>query len=177
MEEMSKTPAPFHRSDGHTEPYLLIPCCQKHKPSMLSTAVTAAATASIPIDWKQLHALSDGNEEFEVELLKIFFVETKTQLQVLSRAIHESDLPTIEHLAHKLKGSSGNIGFLGLYQHASLLEHQARSGKLTPNAETAETEQYPKQKHLLDRMVQDLATIQTFLEGQASFSAVVRDTN
>lgn len=138
---------------------------------MLSTVATAA---SVSIDWKQLHALSDGNEEFEVELLKIFFVETKTQLQVLSLAIHESDLPTIEHLAHKLKGSSGNVGFLDLYQHASLLEHQARSGKLAPNADT---EPWTEQNHLLDRMIQDLATIQTFLEGQHGFSAVVKETN
>lgn len=136
---------------------------------------TAATAAIVPIDWKQLHSLSDGNEEFEVELLEIFFVETETQLQVLSLAIRESDLPTIEHLAHKLKGSSGNIGFLGLHQHASLLEHQARSDKLTQNARTehARTEQ----RHLLDRMVQDLAMIQVFLEEQHRFSAVMRDTN
>lgn len=138
---------------------------------MLSTVATAA---SVSIDWKQLHALSDGNEEFEVELLNIFFVETKTQLQVLSLAIHESDLPTIEHLAHKLKGSSGNVGFLDLYQHASLLERQARSGHLAPNADT---EPWTEQNHLLDRMIQDLATIQTFLEGQHGFSAVVKETN
>ena len=81
--------------------------------SMPPTVATAANI--IPIDWRRLHDLSDGNQEFEVELLKIFFVETKTQLQVLSLAILESDLPTIEHLAHKLKGSSGNIGLFDLY--------------------------------------------------------------
>ncbi len=159
---------------------------------MSSTAAATATTATrtIPIDWKQLHALSDGNEEFEVELLKIFFVETKTQLQLLSLAILESNLPTIEHLAHKLKGSSGNIGFFDLYQHASLLEHQARSGKLTQNIRTQESSteharpehartEHARTEHscLLDRMVQDLAMIQTFLEEQHSFSAVVRDTN
>ena len=142
---------------------------------MLSTVATAA---SVSIDWKQLHVLSDGNEEFEVELLKIFFVETKTQLQVLSLAIHESDLPTIEHLAHKLKGSSGNVGFLDLYQHASLLERQARSGQLIPNADTEPcAEPWTEQNHLLDRMIQDLATIQTFLEGQRGFRAFVKETN
>ena len=146
---------------------------------MIFTAA-AIATGIIPIDWKQLHALSDGNEEFEVELLKIFFVETKTQLQLLSLAVLESDLPTIEHLAHKLKGSSGNIGFFDLYQHASLLEHQARSGKLTPSARTEQvhTEHvHIEQSRLLDQMLQDLAMIQTFLEEQHSFSAVVRNTN
>ena len=135
---------------------------------MPSTA--AAATDIIPIDWEQLHALSDGNEEFEVELLKIFFVETKTQLQLLSLAILKSDLPTIEHLAHKLKGSSGNIGFFNLYQHASLLEHQARSSKFSEHARI-------EQRRLLDRMLQDLAMIQNFLEEQHSFGAVVRNTN
>ena len=166
---------------------------------MLSTAAaTATATAAadiIPIDWKQLHALSDGNEEFEVELLKIFFVEAKTQLQCLSLAILESDLPTIEHLAHKLKGSSGNIGLFDLYQHASLLEHHVRSSKLTKNSRAEQTRtEHARTEHariehahiehariehsrLLDRMVQDLAMIQTFLEDQHRFSAVVGDTN
>ena len=148
----------------------------------LTAAATAATAAAdiIPIDWEQLHALSDGNEEFEVELLKIFFVETKTQLQLLSLAILKSDLPTIEHLAHKLKGSSGNIGFFDLYQHASLLEHQARSSRLTQQARTKEirTESARiEQSRLLDRMLQDLAMIQNFLEEQHSFGAVVRNTN
>ena len=146
--------------------------------SMPSTVATAANT--IPIDWKRLHDLSDGNPEFEVELLKIFFVETKTQLQVLSLAILESDLPTIEHLAHKLKGSSGNIGLFDLYQHASLLEHQVRSSKISQNSRTQNSRTRNsriEQNRLLDRMVQDLAMIQTFLEEQHSFSAVVRDTN
>ena len=152
-------------------------------PSMQSTIATAANI--IPIDWKRLHDLSDGNPEFEVELLKIFFVETKTQLQILSVAILKSDLPTIEHLAHKLKGSSGNIGLFDLYQHAILLEHQVRSSKLTQNSRTRNSrtqnsriEQIrAEQNRLLDRMVQDLAMVQTFLEEQHSFSAVVRDTN
>lgn len=145
---------------------------------MPSTVATAAKV--IPIDWKRLHDLSDGNQEFEVELLKIFFVETKTQLQVLSLAILESDLPTIEHLAHKLKGSSGNIGLFDLYQHASLLEHQVRSSKLTQNSQARNSrieQSCIEQSRLLDRMVQDLAMIQTFLEEQYSFSAVIRDTN
>ena len=150
---------------------------------MPSTVATAANV--IPIDWKRLHDLSDGNPEFEVELLKIFFVETKTQLQVLSLAILESDLLTIEHIAHKLKGSSGNIGLFDLYQHASLLEHQVRSSKLTQNLRTQNSrtqnsrveQSRVEQNRLLDRMVQDLAMIQTFLEEQHSFSAVVRDTN
>ena len=146
--------------------------------SMPSTVATAANV--IPIDWKRLHDLSDGNPEFEVELLKIFFVETKTQLQVLSLAILESDLPTIEHIAHKLKGSSGNIGLFDLYQHASLLEHQVRSSKLTQNSRTQNShieQSRAEQSRLLDRMVQDLAMIQTFLEEQSGSSAVVRDTN
>ena len=143
-------------------------------------AAATAAADSIPIDWEQLHALSDGNEEFEVELLKIFFVETKTQLQLLSLAILKSDLPTIEHLAHKLKGSSGNIGFFDLYQHASVLEHQARSITLTEHARTQESRTESariEHRRLLDRMLQDLAMIQNFLEEQHSFSAVVRNTN
>ncbi len=114
------------------------------------------STTVLPINWKQLHALSEGNEEFEVELLKIFFVETKTQLQLLAIAIGEADLIKIEHLAHQIKGSSGNIGFLTLSQYAGLLEQQARSRSIIPDSD------------LVTRMIQELNIIQLFLEQKFS---------
>jgi histidine phosphotransfer protein HptB len=113
------------------------------------------STTTLAINWKQLHALSEGNQEFEVELIKIFFVETKTQLQLLSLAIEERNLKTVEHLTHQIKGSSGNIGLLKLSQQASRLEQQARSGVLREDPD------------LLDGMIQELDLIQDFLE-QAS---------
>jgi histidine phosphotransfer protein HptB len=110
------------------------------------------SSTTLAINWKQLHALSEGNQEFEVELLKIFFVETKTQLQLLSLAIEEDNIRTIEHLAHQIKGSSGNIGFLNLSEQAHRLEQQARSGVLR------------QEQDVLDRMIQELKLIQDFLE-------------
>ncbi len=110
------------------------------------------STTTLAINWKQLHALSEGNQEFEVELLKIFFVETKTQLQLLSLAIQEANLKSVEHLSHQIKGSSGNIGFLNLSEQANRLEQQARSGVLW------------KEQEILDRMIQELKHIQDFLE-------------
>jgi histidine phosphotransfer protein HptB len=122
--------------------------------------------AILAINWKQFHALSEGNEEFEVELLKIFFVETKTQLQLLAIAIAEGDLRKIEHLAHQIKGSSGNIGFLTISQQAGFLEQQARSRSQIPEMD------------FLTGMIQELTSIQIFLEQHSNhrFQTVSQDT-
>ncbi len=85
----------------------------------------------LAIDWAQLYQLSDGNQDFEVELIKLFFVETKTLLASLSGAIVSQNIQRVEHLAHQIKGSSGNIGFRSMSAIADQLERQARQKNLT----------------------------------------------
>ncbi len=93
------------------------------KPSTVSKAMLA-------IDWNQLTQLSEGNREFEVELMKLFFVETKTLLTLLADAIALEDIRQVEYIGHQLKGSSGNLGFRAMSQIASQLEQQARQQNL-----------------------------------------------
>lgn len=83
------------------------------------------------IDWKQLHKLSDGNAEFELELLKIFFVETKTRIQLAESALADRDCHTLQYLAHQIKGASGNVGLRAMWQAATELERQARQQDLS----------------------------------------------
>lgn len=106
----------------------------------------------LPIDWQRLHHLSEGSQEFEVELLKIFFVETKTRLQLLSIALAESDRDAVEHLAHQIKGSSGNLGFMAMYQTAAQLENQCRAQDISQSPD------------LLEELIYQLSLVQTFLE-------------
>jgi histidine phosphotransfer protein HptB len=86
---------------------------------------------ALAIDWAQLYQISEGNQEFEVELIKLFFVETKTLLAHLSEAIVAQNIQRIEHIAHQIKGSSGNIGFRSMSAIADQLEQQARQQNLT----------------------------------------------
>lgn len=66
-----------------------------------------------------------------MELIKLFFVETKTLLASLSGAIGAENAQHVEHIAHQIKGSSGNIGFRAMSAIADQLERQARQQSLT----------------------------------------------
>ncbi len=95
-----------------------------------SLASNKASKATLAIDWNQLSQLSDGNREFEVELIKLFFVETKTLLTRLADAIALQDIRQVEYIGHQIKGSSGTIGFRAMSQIAGQLEQQARQQNL-----------------------------------------------
>jgi len=57
-----------------------------------------------------LHRLSDNDPEFELELLHLFSQTANTYLEGLGEAIASQAFEEIKKEAHKLKGSSGNIG-------------------------------------------------------------------
>jgi histidine phosphotransfer protein HptB len=80
------------------------------------------ARSALPIDWKQLQQLSEGNEEFELELLQIFLTETTQLLQRAQYAIVHHDRQQLAHAAHQMKGGSGNIGMTEIAQLCRDLE-------------------------------------------------------
>lgn len=98
--------------------------------SSLASRLHKAPKATLAIDWNQLSQLSEGNREFEVELIKLFFVETKTLLTLLADAIDLQDIRQVEYIGHQIKGSSGTIGFRAMSQIAGQLEQQARHQNL-----------------------------------------------
>jgi len=108
--------------------------------------------AMLAIDWDQLSQLSEGNRDFEVELIKLFFMETKTLLTLLADAIALKDIRRVEHIGHQIKGSSGNIGFRAMSQIAGQLEQQARQKNLNLASS------------LLQALTQWILEIQNFLE-------------
>lgn len=81
----------------------------------------------LPIDWRQLRQLSEGNEEFELELLNIFLTETTSLLQQGQQAILHSQSKALHHVAHQIKGSSGNIGMNEIVHFAKALEQAAQN--------------------------------------------------
>jgi HPt (histidine-containing phosphotransfer) domain-containing protein len=119
---------------------------------MESPLASKPSKAPLAIDWNQLSQLSEGNQEFEVELIKLFFVETKTLLTLLADAIDLQDMRQVEYIAHQIKGSSGNIGFRAMSQIAGQLEQQARQQNLNLASS------------LLQALTQWILEIQDFLE-------------
>ena len=125
---------------------------QTRAKSSLASKAHKASKATLAIDWNQLSQLSEGNREFEVELIKLFFVETKTLLTLLADAIALKDMYQVEHIGHQIKGSSGNIGFRAMSQIAGQLEQQARQQNLNLASS------------LLQALTQWILEIQNFLE-------------
>jgi HPt (histidine-containing phosphotransfer) domain-containing protein len=113
---------------------------------------STASKAMLAIDWNQLTQLSEGNREFEKELIKLFFVETKTLLTLLADAIALQDIRQVEYIGHQLKGSSGNMGFRAMSQVAGQLEQQARQQNLSLASS------------LLQELTQWVLEIQNFIE-------------
>jgi hypothetical protein len=91
-----------------------------------ATVVTAMnLPMTLAIDWEHLHQISDGNTEFEQELLQIFIDDTHTHLDTAKAALLEQDGDQLARAAHHIKGSSANVG---LYQmQAIAAEIESRS--------------------------------------------------
>jgi len=83
-----------------------------------------------PINLEYLHQISDGDEEFELELLNLFLEDAVTHLEAAKVAIAAGDCHNLEREAHHLKGSSGNVGAEQMHVIAMALEQQALKGSL-----------------------------------------------
>lgn len=83
------------------------------------------------IDWTSLNQLSDGDRQFERDLLSMYVDDTRSQLSKLGDAVSNRDVQQVTKLAHYLKGSSGNVGIKPLHTCAANLEAQARRGELS----------------------------------------------
>jgi len=83
------------------------------------------------IDWRSLQQLSDGDRQFERELLSLYVEDTRSHLSQLGDAVAAQDVTRVTQLAHYLKGSSGNVGIRQIHSCAASLESQARKGELS----------------------------------------------
>ena len=80
----------------------------------------------LQIDWQHLHALADGDDEFESELLQMFVEDTFSHLELLKAAIAANDIQQLRREAHHLKGTSANVGAVAMRLAAEKLEQLAR---------------------------------------------------
>ena len=59
----------------------------------------------------RLRGLQDEDEaDIVADLAGMFLEDARSGLQTVEEALHKGDAPTIETVAHKLKGGSGNLG-------------------------------------------------------------------
>lgn len=93
----------------------------------------------LAIDWEHLHQISDGNAEFERELLEIFVEDTEQHLDAAQTAIgawRDSKDTTpqnkaqLAQIAHHVKGSSANVGLYQMQKAALQLEQYIKDDKL-----------------------------------------------
>ncbi len=76
----------------------------------------------------RLHEASLGDDEFASELAELFLDDAALQLQSLHSAVESHDAARVSQIAHRLKGSCGNIGAERLSRLSEALEKEGRSG-------------------------------------------------
>ncbi len=79
------------------------------------------------IDRDRLASISDGEREFEVELLDAYIEDARDCLAGIEVALAANNWSTVAAVAHQLKGASGNVGALRMLELCVQLELEARN--------------------------------------------------
>jgi HPt (histidine-containing phosphotransfer) domain-containing protein len=88
------------------------------------------------IDFDQLEAATDGDAEVMRELVNLYFQQAGEIMAGLEEAAKAGDAAQINHLAHKLAGSSLACGMSAPAPFLRKLEHEAREGRIEGAAQT-----------------------------------------
>ncbi len=89
---------------------------------------------TLAIDWDHLHQISDGNEDFERELLQIFVEDTYDHLEEAQSGLLAGDHLAVSRAAHHVKGASANVGLKEMRAIAGKLETDAHANHLSEAA-------------------------------------------
>jgi HPt (histidine-containing phosphotransfer) domain-containing protein len=79
---------------------------------------------------ERLREVAMGDGEFLCELIDIYLDDAPRQLEALATAVSSQDTAGVSTAAHKLKGSSGNVGAEGLVALCQKLEASAKASRL-----------------------------------------------
>jgi len=74
------------------------------------------------INLEQLHQISEGDIEFEIEILQVYVEDVSQRLEKVREAIDGNEWSIIMAEAHHIKGSSGNVGAFQVESLAVQLE-------------------------------------------------------
>lgn len=82
------------------------------------------------VDLEQFQSACLGNVELMHELLGLYFGQAAQIMAGLEKAIQAGDVPEVDHLAHKLAGSSMSCGMSSVVPSLRRLERNAKAGHL-----------------------------------------------
>ena len=82
------------------------------------------------LDLKRIHETSDGDLEFERDLIELYLEDSHNVLEKLARGFQTKDLSAIRQMAHTMKGSSANIGATILENKASKIENSVMESNM-----------------------------------------------
>jgi histidine phosphotransfer protein HptB len=117
---------------------------------------TQSPAGGIQIDWEQLHQVSEGDRDFEIELLAMLAEDVRERLTELRRTIVTNNFEDLKSEAHYIKGASANVGIVTVSSIAKKLEDLAKVGNLNGADE------------LFARMILELDALDSFIRAQAA---------
>lgn len=85
----------------------------------------------LPIDIERINEATGGDAEFLSELVEIFLEDAELRVDEIKGAVASGDPTELKKTAHKLKGSSANMGANGLMSVAKTLEEMGNSGAVS----------------------------------------------
>ncbi|MGK7913819.1 MAG: Hpt domain-containing protein [Synechococcus sp.] len=75
----------------------------------------------------RLANISEGDREFELELLEAYIEDAGHCLQEIETALTAAGWQQLGAVAHQLKGASGNVGAIQMMELCAQLEEEARN--------------------------------------------------
>lgn len=80
------------------------------------------------LELDNLKQISGGDEQFVLDMLRIYLKNLPAMLNPLEEAFEKNDIDQISRAAHKLKSASGAAGAVLVLQHADIIEQMAIRG-------------------------------------------------
>jgi len=90
------------------------------------------------IDWEQMDMIADGYTSDFVEICREFAGEIPGLFATLDGYFKDNDLAKTARVAHQIKGSSANFGFIGVSVPMAAVEASAKAGSLEGFSERLE---------------------------------------
>ncbi|WP_204106585.1 MULTISPECIES: PAS domain S-box protein [Spirulina sp. CCY15215] len=119
--------------------------------SILPTTQEESEEGKQLIDLEQFDAITDGDRDFQMELLQSFIDDAEMDLLQAKQALKSEDSLTLGQKAHRIKGAAANLAITELSQITATLEKQAKE------------QQFLGMETLLDRVEVLLEEVKQFL--------------
>ena len=110
------------------------------------------------MDFKALARSVELDEEEYLDFIRLFIQVSKSDLDILLRAIKEGCTETASAAAHSIRGASGNLRLINLHDTSKKIEEKSRQGILegVPKLAHLLTEELHRLGELVDNEVKNL---------------------